>query len=203
MWRSSTLWRFYTQVRHTRCSQCGMTLKLPLASTLVFVTALTWSFPAIARDDADEGGSTTIALDLEYAGDIDEDDIEGGSGGAIRLGRQADLVAITLTGEIGGGYHGFGGDADLRVYRGFLGGRLQVGKILEPGIYGHLGIAKLDVDPGDSRTAPTFDAGLFLDLTVLPLVDVGVHAGYDTVLGTGDANAFDYWVAGAHAALVF
>jgi hypothetical protein len=179
-----------------------MTLELPLASTLAFAVALTWSLSAAARDDDDEGGKTTIALDLEYAGDIDEDDVESGSGGAIRLGRQADLVLVSLTGEIGGSYHGFAGEREVSVYRGFLGGRLQVGKILEPGIYGHLGIGKLNDEP-DSRTAPTFDAGLFLDLTVLPLVDLGVHAGYDTVLGSGDANAFDYWVAGAHAALVF
>jgi hypothetical protein len=182
-----------------------MTLKLPLASSLAFLAfalASTSSLSAAARDD-DDGGSTTLALDLEYAGPIDEGEVEAGSGGAVRLGRRADLVLVSLTGEIGGSYHGFGGSPDVTVYRGFLGGRLQVGKILEPGIYGHLGIAKLNVDPGDSRTAPTFDAGLFLDLTVLPLVDVGLHVGYDTVLGGEDANAFDYYVAGAHAALVF
>jgi hypothetical protein len=179
-----------------------MTLKLPLASTLALAIALTSSLTAFARDD-DDGGKTTLALDLEYAGPIDEGEVKGGSGGAVRLGRQADLVLVSLTGEIGGSYHGFGGTPDVTVYRGFLGGRLQVGKILEPGIYGHLGVGKLNADPGDSRTAPTFDAGLFLDLTVLPLVDLGLHAGYDTVLGSGDAPAFDYWVAGAHAALVF
>lgn len=180
-----------------------MTLKLPLVCSLAFALASTWSLSAAARDDDDGGASTTLALDLEYAGPIDEDPVTGGSGGAVRLGRQADLVLVTLTGEIGGSYHGFGGSPDVTVYRGFIGGRLQVGKILEPGIYGHLGVGKLNVDPGDARTAPTFDAGLFLDLTVLPLVDVGVHVGYDTVLGGEDSNAFDYYVAGAHAALVF
>lgn len=181
-----------------------MTLKLPLTCTLASALIFTWSLSAKARDDDDGGGGkTTLALDLEYAGTIDEGDVEAGSGGAVRLGRQADLVLVKLTGELGGSYHGFSGSPDVTIYRGFIGGRLQVGKVLEPGIYGHLGVGKLNVDPGDSRTSPTFDAGLFLDLTVLPLVDVGVHLGYDTVLGSGDANAFDYYVAGAHAALVF
>ncbi len=181
-----------------------MNIQQLTVSASALLGALSMALPAHARDDRDDdhGGKTTLALDLEYAGPIDEGSVKGGSGGALRLGREADLVLVSLTGEIGGSYHSFSGTPDVSVWRGFVGGRFAVGKILEPGVYGHLGIGRLSVDPG-SRTSPTFDGGLFLDLTVLPLVDLGVHAGYDTVLGKDGAQAFDYYVAGAHAALVF
>ena len=163
-------------------------------------------FSAFAAADGDHGesrGSTTLALDLEHAWPHNQAGVSGGNGGAVRLGRKANLAVVSLTGEIGGSYHSFSGSPDVSATRGFVGGRLALGQGLEPGVYGHLGIGRLNVDPGESRTEPTFDAGLFLDLTILPLVDLGVHAGYDTILGKNDTPAFDYYVAGAHAALVF
>jgi hypothetical protein len=177
-----------------------------VAALLALTSLLTASSGAFARDDdrnENDGGKTVLALDLEYAGPIDEGSVESGSGGAVRLGRRADLIAVSLTGELGGSYHQFSGSPEVQAVRGFIGGRLSVAEGIEPGIYAHLGVGRLSVDPGESRTSPTLDAGLFLDLTILPLVDLGVHAGYDTLLGSGDANAFDYYVVGAHAALVF
>lgn len=179
-----------------------MTIQNRIFPGLLAVSLFALSSPLQAQDRR-EGGHTQLALDLEYAGPIDQGDVTPGVGGAIRLGSQADLLLLSLTGEIGGSYHQFGGVPDVTVYRGFLGGRISVGKILEPGLYGHLGVGSLSLDPGDSRTAATFDAGLFLDLTVLPLVDLGIHGGYVTLLGNDDLDAFDYYVAGAHGALVF
>lgn len=148
--------------------------------------------------------STRLGLDLQYGWPINEAGVDHGPGGALRLGKQLDLVALQLTGEIGGGYQTFAGPARLKLYSGFIGGRISVGKILEPGIYGHVGVGHLTASAGDaSRTAPDFDAGLFLDLTLLPLVNVGVHGGYDYLAGSNGAGGFDYAVAGVHAALVF
>jgi hypothetical protein len=42
-----------------------------------------------------------------------------------------------------------------------------------------------------------------LDLTLLPVIDVGVHAGYNGMLKSGDREAFDSYVLGVHGALVF
>lgn len=179
-----------------------MSIKNLLLQGLLAGSLLALSSPLQAQDRR-EGGRTQLALDLEYAIPIDQGDVTTGAGGAIRLGSQTDLLLLSLTGEIGGSYHQFGGVPDVTAYRGFLGGRISVGKILEPGVYGHWGVGSLSLDPGDSRTAATFDAGLFLDLTVLPLVDLGIHAGYVTLLGNDELDAFEYYVAGAHAALVF
>ncbi len=90
---------------------------------------------------------TQIALDLDWAKALDGD--ANGGGGAIRLGYELDLVVLTLIPEIGGSYHSFS-DADTKLYRGFVGGRLRFAKVLEPGIYAHLGIGRADVD----RLAP-------------------------------------------------
>ncbi|HEY8945381.1 MAG TPA: hypothetical protein VIM73_14020, partial [Polyangiaceae bacterium] len=46
---------------------------------------------------------TRLALDLDYATAIDERGIDSGTGGALRLGQELDLVLVSLTPEIGGG----------------------------------------------------------------------------------------------------
>lgn len=160
------------------------------------------AWPARADDNSRSSGGSRLALDLQYAYPIHQDGVSAGPGGALRFGKQLDLLLVSFTGELGAGYQTFGGAGAPKLYSGFVGGRIAVGKILEPGIYGHLGVGHASAAAA-SRTAPFFDAGLFLDLTVLPLVDIGVHGGYDVLTPGDGAPAFKYWVGGAHAALVF
>lgn len=161
--------------------------------------ALAIAAAALWPEDAHAGPQ--LALDLDYAGGIDEPGIGHGTGGQLRFGQQLDLVAVSLTGELGVSYHTFDGPGDPSHYSGFVGGRLGFGKILEPSIFAHVGYGRLNVyDEHDS--GPVFDLGLALDLTVLPLLDIGVHAAYDFQrLDTG--NNLDFYRVGAHAALVF
>jgi hypothetical protein len=174
-------------------------LALSLAAGAVLLLAAP---PALAEDHP--GTSTVLALDLNYAGPISEPGVDGGPGGAIRFGQQLDLALIQLTGELGAGYQPFNGTPSPKLYSGFLGGRLALGKILEPGIFGHIGVAHLSAGTGAvSRTAPLLDVGLFLDLTVLPLVNVGVHGGYNVMTPSSNQNAFHYYDVGVNGALVF
>ncbi len=144
---------------------------------------------------------TKLALDLEYAGAIDQRGIDGGTGGAVRLGQELDLVVVSLTPEIGGSFHAFGGYLDAKHYSGFVGGRLAFGKILEPGVFAHLGVGSLSGDfPSD--TGPEFDVGLALDFTLLPILDLGVHGAYNNLFLDGGEN-FDWLRVGAHAAIGF
>lgn len=148
-------------------------------------------------------GSSRLALDLDYAMPAGEHGFHSGLGGAIRLGEKANLALVSLTGEIGGGYQPFSG-LGAKLYSGFIGGRIGLGGILEPGVYGHLGLSHIHFDLGSgTRTAPRLDGGLYLDLTALPLVDVGIHGGYDSVLSTNRYPAFNYFIVGAHAAIAF
>jgi hypothetical protein len=145
---------------------------------------------------------TQLALDLDFVHPISESSVDAGGGGALRLGQQLDLVALSLTGELGFGYHSFGGTADPREYAGFAGGRIAIGKFLEPGAFFHVAASRL-VDDIAGSWAPEVDFGLFLDLTVFPLVDLGVHGSYVHRFATDDASTFRYMVVGPHVALLF
>jgi hypothetical protein len=162
-----------------------------------------------ARAEGDSGGysrrdndhsKTHIAVDFDFGSALDAPGTKTGGGGALRLGQKFDLLLLSLTPEIGGGYHAFGGDESTKVYTGFLGGRFGVGKIIEPSIFGHLGLGH--VDGLESRTAPVMDAGLAIDFTLLPLIDLGLHAGYNVMLPRNDGTALKFMTLGAQAAIV-
>jgi hypothetical protein len=152
--------------------------------------------------DAHASSGTAIGVDLDYAHGISEPGTDNGTGFNVRLGYKLDLLVLQLTPEVGGAYHTFTGDADAKFSQGIVGGRLAFGKILEPGVYAHLGYGHVS-EFGTSRSGATIDGGLTLDLTILPLIDLGIHGGYNGLLATDGYPAFDTYVLGVHAALVF
>ncbi|HVY25964.1 MAG TPA: hypothetical protein VHB79_05405 [Polyangiaceae bacterium] len=166
------------------------------------IASLTWASNACADDDDDHKvGRTTIGLDVDFNTLVDTSRDESGGGGALRVGRQLGLILIKLTPELGGSYHAFSGQGDAHLYSGFVGGRLGFGAVIEPSIYGHVGLAH--ISGFESRTAPLLDAGLAVDLTLLPLIDLGLHAGYNVMLPRENDPAFKFVTLGAQAALVF
>lgn len=144
---------------------------------------------------------TRLALDLDFATAIDERGIDAGTGGAIRLGQELDLAILSLTPEVGGSYHTFAGFLDASHYSGFVGGRVGFGKVIEPGAFAHIGIGRLS-GAGGGDTGPAFDVGVYLDFTLLPILDLGVHAAYDVLL-LDDGESFDWARFGAHASIGF
>jgi hypothetical protein len=145
---------------------------------------------------------TQLALDLDFVHPVAEPSVDAGGGGALRLGQQLDLIALSVTGEFGFGYHSFGGAADTREYAAFAGGRLAIGKFLEPGAFIHVAVSRL-VDDFSGSWAPEMDFGLSLDLTVFPLIDIGVHGTYVHRFATSDSSSFRYMIIGPHVALLF
>ncbi len=164
-----------------------------LASTVLFA----------ATRSAHAKSGTSIGVDLDYTNGIEEPQVGSGTGFNVRLGYKVDLLVLQLTPEIGGAYHTFSGDAGAKFSQGIVGGRVSFLKVLEPGIYAHLGYGHLATDLGDGRSGATADAGLTLDLTILPFIDLGVHGGYNAMLKSGDHPAFDSYVLGLHGALIF
>lgn len=150
----------------------------------------------------EEGTRLTIAVDFDYAGALSNDYIDKGGGGALRIGSELDLFLVTLIPELSLGYHSFGGDEDYdaTTFAGMLGGRIRFLKILEPGIFAHAGVGRLG--GYDPHTGLAFDAGLTLDFTLLPLIDLGVHAAWNRVFGDKDHDGLSYGTAGFHVALV-
>jgi hypothetical protein len=152
-----------------------------------------------SRKDNDKS-KTHIAVDFDFGTALDAPGTKAGGGGALRLGQEFDLFLVSLTPELGGGYHAFGGNDETRLYSGFIGGRLAIGKIVEPSIFAHLGVGH--TAGLESRTAPIMDAGLAIDLTLLPLIDLGFHAGYNAMFPRDDGSALKFVTLGAQAALV-
>jgi hypothetical protein len=178
---------------------------------LLAATCLGVVSPAHADDDSRDEGSresrrdgddskTHIAVDFDFNSAVNAPEIDAGGGGALRLGQEFDLFLVSLTPELGGSYHGFGGDERSKLYAGFLGGRFTVGKIIEPSLFGHVGVGRLDGP--ETRTAPLLDGGLAIDFTLLPLINLGVHGAYNVLLPRGDGEAFKFVTLGAQAALV-
>lgn len=98
-----------------------------------------------------------------------ETDAELGMGVGLRVGMPIDIVLVELVPEVGATVYGFGNDSTTAVLE--AGGRFNVGKVVEPGVYGH---ALLRTGP---HTRVGWDAGLSLDVTVIPFVDFGVQSG--------------------------
>jgi hypothetical protein len=172
------------------------TLSALFAGLLVFASS----------HDAHASSGTAIGVDLDYTHGFQEPGVGSGTGFNVRLGYKLDLLVLQLTPEVGGAYHTFSGNSDgnanAKFSQGIVGGRLAFGKILEPGVYAHLGYGHVSADGGGVSGA-TIDGGLTLDLTILPLIDLGIHGGYNGMLASGSHNAFDTYVLGVHAALVF
>jgi len=108
----------------------------------------------------------TIGLQTEVAAAPDDGPGPSGLGISGRLGYGLDLGLVELTPEV-----------ELASFSGTwvpkIGGRLMVGKGIEPGVYGHL------ILPVWRQTTPVrgWDAGAIVDFTATPLLDVGIHGG--------------------------
>lgn len=178
-----------------------MSRRYSLAVRLV-PALLTGALFMSAAAEAHASSGTAVGVDLDYTNGINEPQVGSGTGFNGRLGYKLDLLVLQVTPEIGGGYHTYSGDRSAKLAQGFVGGRMQFGKILEPGLYAHLGYGHLS-ETGGGHSGATADAGITLDLTLLPLIDVGVHAGYKGMLKSGDYQAFDSYVLGLHGSLIF
>jgi hypothetical protein len=149
--------------------------------------------------DPDEGpGGTRLAFDLDYANTFDAA-VDSGLGGAVRFGREYDIVILSLTPEFMGSFHQFSGSGRPLQFAGMAGGKAAIGKIVEPGVFAHVGVGHADL-PGDDLTGLALDLGVALDLTLVPAVDLGVHAAYDA-LTWRDEGTFDWYRVGAHLAI--
>lgn len=152
---------------------------------------------APARADVQVGG------DLDYALPIDSR-ADSGGGFAVRLGWQLHVPMLVLTPEAAFNYEGFSGTYGPAVYRGVGGLRLGLGEVFRLGAFTHAGLGRLSADvpaPDPSRTGFTYDLGIFLDFSLMPLLNVGVHGAYNAMPG-GDEPSFQWLTLGAHAELI-
>jgi hypothetical protein len=148
-----------------------------------------------------------IGADAAYALPL-EDELDSGVSLGLRVGHQFDGHSAAITPELGFNYVSLSGDVAPKIYRGLAGVRFGVGNVVRPGAFAHAGFAHSKWDTataaGDSSyTAFTFDAGAFLDFTLVPYVTFGGHLAYNRVDDTDDFDSVRWATFGAHAAVIF
>jgi len=183
-------------------------MKFNVISAIACVSLMSGTAFAQARDtrsepeenDVDNGpGGTRLAFDLDYVNGLEsEANLGTGYGGAVRFGREYDILLLSLTPELMGTLHTFS-NPDALQFAGMAGGRATIFKVIEPGVFAHVGAGHVNPSRADSLTGFAFDVGLSLDLTIIPAVDLGVHGAYDSV--SWENGTLDWYRVGAHIAL--
>ena len=81
-----------------------------------------------------------------------------------------------------------------------------VGELLRIGVMAHVGFGHVSWEPAQkdwSHSGLTYDAGLFLEFTALPLLNIGVHAAYNRIASKEEQPDTLQWMQlGLHATLV-
>jgi hypothetical protein len=141
--------------------------------------------------------------DADFASAIGEDNLGIGGGGALRAGLLRDVGQVTLISEfiVSHAVLNADGPKNASITAAKFGGKLRFLKDLEPGIFVHIGGARVAGDQSLASTDIAFDMGISLDLTMLPLLDLGAHAAWNRVFG-GPGGGIDYGVIGLHGTLV-
>jgi hypothetical protein len=176
-------------------------LPKPLRPLIVLTLALgadacLWLAPSRAC------AAVAVAGDLEVDAPSDTD-ADTALAFAVRLGWQLQVPLLVVTPEVG--YHHVAFADELTLDRVFAGLRLGIGEVFRVGAFGHVGVGHAvfhSPEEGQGVTDVTYDVGGFLDLTLLPLLDVGVHAGYGRVRADG-RGAVQWVPVGVHLALIF
>lgn len=151
-----------------------------------------------------------IAIEADFAVPVSVNGAKPGAGGALRGGYELNLAIVHVMPEVGLGFHKLTDTGGPSIFRGFIGGRAGLGEGVRFDGFLHIGygnIAYGSTPSGgtdSSYAAPILDGGLAIDFTLIPVIDLGIHASYNTALNrTGTADTPRWIGLGAHLAIVF
>ena len=190
--------------------------------TLMAAALLIATVAALSAPDEARAGDLILGAEASYgapSGDWAET-TSGGAGLQLRLGYALPVPGIRLIPEVLGMQQEFGtlsdpqtpAAGDVTGYSAFIGAAgLRVGLEgpISPAVFGHYGFGELEsVASGVQQEGTYYDVGAALDLTILPLVNVGVHGSYHVLEIDTDAArapvAENAWTSfGAHLEVVF
>jgi hypothetical protein len=142
-----------------------------------------------------------VSIDVNYANALLVDDATHGWGGQLRFGPRLDLKILTLDSEIVAGgvafYDANGADA-AQSFHGLLGPRLGILWGIRPSVYSHLGIGHTNFINANNQTSLAGDLGVALDITFLPVIDIGGQAAWNFVAGDASSPQTQYLTVGLH-----
>lgn len=151
-------------------------------------------FCAFAPKEAHAGLSIGAELGPTFMLDPPADS-KVGFGFSARAGYKLGLPLISLTPELKGSFDTV---QDAKAIRVMAGARLSIGALLSPNAFIHGGYGKFT--EGDFGGF-AMDAGVGLDFTLLPVIDLGVFLSYNRV--SDDPGKVQWIQVGAQATLSF
>ena len=171
-------------------------LKMPLPhrTTATCVAAVV----AVFTQTGEASAQTPLSVDVNYAEPLLPEDGRSGYGGQLRFGPRLDLKILTLDSELVAGAHFFDGASSANAYQGMLGPRLGILWGIRPSVFGHLGVGHVAFANAQNRTNLAGDLGVALDLTFLPVIDIGAHGSWNFIAGSSEWEGHQFMTVGAH-----
>ena len=149
--------------------------------------ALLGIFTGFAARDA---GAATVSLDVGMKTAVPSGVTAEPTLG-LRLGHEMDLKVARFMPEVG-----LVGVPETSFFGGIAGGRFSFLRLIEPGVYAHLGYGGIVGESGGL----TYDGGVQVDL-VVSRVRAGLHVGAELDRSGGSSDPF--FVAGLHTGVRF
>jgi hypothetical protein len=160
-------------------------LHLVIAPCLVVAATL-----AMTRE-AHAGPYLGIDLDLGTAFQ-DKVDFSYGVGGRFGWKFYFAGAPVWLLPEVGGRFMSFGSATEFgQAGAGFGGVRFGFDGIVQPNIFGHLGLGYV----GDSELGPYADVGIGIDFQITRVFSLGLQAAYNTVSDNGSNFGTAKWAS--------
>src|SRR5262245_13157876 len=167
-----------------------------MRTTLLASAALALAFIAFTPKEAKAG--LAIAAELGPIWLLDPPpDTSIGFGFAGRVGYKLGLPLLSLTPEVKVAVHKVPSDTAILA---LAGGRVSIGALLAPNAFVHVGYGRISV-MDTSLSGFSFDSGVGLDFTPIPLVDIGVLLSYNRI--TFDGGKAHWIMLGAQASIAF
>jgi hypothetical protein len=127
-----------------------------------------------------------------------------GFGFAGRLGYRISIPLLKLTPEVKVAYDRVPYGATVGTFRGMVGGRVAILEGFTPLAFAHIGYASGSGSEGGIYAeikGLAYDAGVGLDFTLIPFIDLGIYGSYNRV--EASPNAVNWLTAGVQASLTF
>ena len=154
-----------------------------------------------------------LGVDLNLGLDTGDLPIDSGGiapGASLRLGYELPLPVVRIIPEAQLGFSQFTeddqGNPTQSVLVGRAGVRVGIGGVIGPALYAHVGYARIDGEGSDfvvQSSGLSYDAGLSVDFTLLPIINLGVHGGINAIVDDGREKTFQWFDIGIHAEVNF